>query len=781
MASSTQNSAALAKVRELLKTEDDLDKVENFTRNLTKEKSTIDSQLKLEQERAMNGVQTMINNMQLANKHLKELEYSVQKLDVLQKDSTSDSEVSGVFDKAATVLKNFTDVEEIYNNFKTLTEKMDLIEGLMAMELPENSDYYSETSSGDNLLLIHYQLTSLRDFRDQISLINVRSSGDAQQVVERSFSRLDKLITHFDYILSLVIDAFVDIVGCENYGLIIKLVKVIQYEDNEDAKLQLLNGMLNLKDKSSAGTNGSRISEEINSAERLPSNVKRSGPRGYRKKFEQSFQNTIDESFKDLASGNDYSKLLQLLDENYYETLGVYNAAVARCFPPEWRFFEKILKWHQDSLGKIFVNMLEDKSIPNSAIVQVLNFEYENKKKLREMFDLKKDQVNKFVILTAEKKNDLLESCLQFNKKKTTEWIQNSLRSAVELFHARSKEPPDSKDEKLGIETAQIVVEILRSNIKALAELGDSKILVEYLKFFASDCMGYFYTTWKGALESDVKKWTLPSESGGEEDSTIGYMPRYITVLANDCVKLVDALDSQFNDSKKLLHTSFHEQITEISSQASGYAIELGTDCLKQLNGFIEVEYTPFLDEVFSKQWYKSSSMIEYSLQIVDESYMGPLEEFLHPELNISLFEIVFDQYLLSYLNALFKRHSIKEEKFASKIERDGNLIQQTFSRYADENVVTDQLYILDILIDLSSCSQAEEYIGQWKSAVEVFNDLPTDFLQIILENKEVRDSKVKTIVGQCKEISEELAVTGNQATTFMSNFHYRAKGKNSL
>ncbi|QPG76328.1 hypothetical protein FOA43_003714 [Brettanomyces nanus] len=766
-----QNPVVLAKVSELLKTEDDLAKVEALTRNLRKEKSTIDSQIKIEEERGMDSVQRMINQMQAANKHLKELGYSVQKLDDLQKDSTSNSEVSAVFDRAATALKNLTDVEEIYNGFKTLEEKMNLIEALMAIELPEGSDYYSETSSGDNLLIIHYELTALRDFRDKIIALGMRSSPDVQQAVDKSFDRLDKLIDNFDYMLSLVVDGFIDIIGCENYGLVIKLVKIIQYEANEDLKFQLLDKIMNMKQENEVVPNTSL-------------NVKRSEPRRYMEKFENDFQSTINASFKNLAEDSEYGQMLKLLDENYYDTLGVYSDAVEKCFPSEWHFFDKILSWNQSSLRKIFLKMLEDQSVANSVIVQILNFEYENKKKLKEIFHISKEQLKIVGIITDAKKDELLESCLKFNNSKTDEWIKNSLKSSITLFQTRTKEPPDSKDEKLGIESAQMVVEILRSNIHALAELGDSKVMLKYLDFFASKIMKYYYDLWNHALDDEVKKWTLP-ENGKEDDKkeidpTIGYMPRYITVLANDCVKLVDALDSQFGEVKKLVHASFHEQVDEIAGRASGYAIDLGIDCLKKLNGFIVVEYQPFLSEVFSKQWYKSSSMIELSLQIVDESYMGPLQEFLQQELYISLFEIVFDQYLLSYLNALFLKHSIREDKFADRIERDGNLIQQTFSNYDTAGIIGDQLYILDILINISTCDHEDEFIEQWKSAVEVFNDLPIDFLQIILDNKGIRDSKENSVLERCLAISKQFAVANgdNQAPTFMSDFHFHSARK---
>lgn len=767
----TEKPMALEKVAGLLKSEDDLAKIDTLLGNLSKEKSTIGSQMKLEQERGMNGIQEMINSMQAANKLLKELELSVQKVKELQKESTGNKEVSSVFNNAATALKNFGDVEKIYGNFKTLSSKMDLIEELMTMEVPPDSDYYSETSSGDNLLLIHFELNSLRDFKDEACNLAASSSPDIQQAIEGPFERLDKLISRFDEMIALAVDGFIDIMNCENYGFIIKLVRIIQYEEREDIKLKLLNTILNGTTK--------RNEDEPQKPETY---VKRTSPRGYKAKFEADFQKTINSSLEMIFTSHDQADALNMLEENYYDTLELYRRIIDKCFPPDWNFFHKILDWNQQSLGKLILKQLDDDSVSNNEVVRLLNFEYDNKQRLKKQFNIKGDELQQISLLSKKKLEELLDSCLEFNKSKTSEWIDNSLGSAIDLFCTRSKEPPDSIDGKLGIETAQNIIEILHSNIKALTDLGDSRVLVDYLKFFGENAMNQYYKKWDQTLSSEVKKWTIPGEAENdpmsEDDPTIGYMPRYITILANDCVKLVDALDKQYTEVKKLVHKSFYDQLTQSSTEASKYAIALGTDCLEKLNGFIKVEYKPFLHEVFSKQWYKSSSMIEYSLQIVDESYMGPLQEFLHPELYISLFEIVFDQYLLAYLNALLEGHKIKQDKFAEKIERDGNLMQETFSKFDKASIVPDQLYILDILINLSECDDIDEYASEWKSSVLVFNDLPSDFIRVILKNKGIRKSKVQKIVARCIEESKAVAAENgdDQAPTFMSQFRYTEK-----
>lgn len=766
---SKEDPKVLGKVADVLKSEDDLTHIETIIGSLDKEKSSVDSQIKLEQERGMNEIQGMINNMQTANKQLKLLETNIQKLKDIQKASTSDKSVSAVFDKAATTLKNFLDIEELYTGFKTLAQKMDLIEELMTIEVPKDAEYYSETSSGDNLLLIHYELNQLRDFRDKVEIMAEKSTPDIQHAADNSFVRLDDLISRFDHILRMVVDAFVDIMNCENYGLIIKLIQIIQFEEKEDMKLQLLDSIL-----SATSADNTESSQKVN---KLHMYVKRSHVRSYRMKFDEYFEKAIKDALDNIFASTDRAEILQVLDDNYYETLGLYHTIIKRCFPPEWNYFLRIIQWNQEGLRKLFLDVLDDDLVSNSTVVEMLNFEYENRKKLKELFNLSKTDIKSCSILNKDKMDELLESCLKFNKQKTTEWIDNSLTPAIKLFKSRDKEPPDTKEEKLGIETAQTVVEILKSNINALAELGDSKILIQYLEFFAEVVLKQYYDKWDTALSQEVKKWTLPAENeNGEitEDITVGFMPRYITILANDCVKLVDALDGQFKEVKKLLHSNFHEQVEKIAEDASVYAIELGTTCLQKLNGFIVVEYQPYLEQVFSKEWYKSSSMIEYSLEIVDESYMGPLEEFLHPELYISLFEIVFDQYLLSYLSALFYKRKIKEPKFSEKIERDGILIQQTFSKFDRAEIVPDQLYILDILINLSSCEESSEYVEQWKSAVQVFNDLPLSFVKIILKNKGLSDNKTSIIADMCNGASKEVAASNgeDQASTFMARFH---------
>lgn len=742
-------NTALSRVADILRTEADLDKLEIITKSLEGEKSGVDSQIQIEQERGLDNVQLMIGRMQLANKHLKELKSNVDKLDKLQHDSDIDSPASSLFDKSATVLTNFNNTFEILQGFKNLSKKMSLCEELMAIEVPQDSDYYKETSSGDNLLLIHYNLNELRDFRDKVEAMSVNSPPDEKQALAKAFSNLDRLVKRFDWMIGLVVDEFIDIVTCENYGLLIKLARIIQYEDREDAKVRLLNELMQSSD-----------------AKGLKTKVSRTSPHHFREHFEKAFQDTVKSSFDTLSHDKQYENVIQVLDENYYETMAVYKGAIDKCFPKEWKFFDKVLRWNQFGLQEVFSPAVDDESVSNATIVQVLNFEYSNRKKIRELFGVSLANAKKMSILPEAKHQQLLDSCIKFNETKTDEWVRNSLQPAVDLFETRSKEPPDSKDEKLGIETAQTIIEILKSNVHSLLDLGDSKALLQYLEYFATEVMQDYYDTWSTTLNQEVVKWTEPAE--GDEDPTIGYMPRYITVLANDCVKLTDGLDSEFKSLSQFLHESFHEQLGQVGDEAGTHAIQLGTDCLTKLTDFTAFEYKPYLAENFSKSWYKSSSNVEYSLQIIEESYMAPLKEYLHPELYASLFEMVFDKFLLIYLEALYAGRKIKEDKFADKVERDGNQIQRVFSKYDPADIVENQLYILDVLINLATAKGLDDYVEQWQTAIDVFNDLPTDFIKVILENKGMRDSKVRNVVEECAKVSSALPEV---TPTFMAGF----------
>ncbi|KAH3669359.1 hypothetical protein OGAPHI_001480 [Ogataea philodendri] len=748
--------SVLAKVNDLLRDQDDLDRLPLLRDDLKKEKASIGSQLKIECDKRIANITSVLENLQLSSKDLKHLRDNLNKVESLRQQSISNIDKYELFDKSSVVYSNFEKVVATYTSFVQLEERLDVVDKLLDRELPEN-DYFPEDSPAEGLLLIHYELNGLRDLKDELTQLSESSRAGLRNVVMQSFSRLDHVIAKFDHMLRLIVDNFVSIIGCSNFGLIVKLVKILEFEEREDLRLQLMDHLIS-QSKSS----------EQSALNRLATYVKRTSPRNYKRLVYGFFRESIETSFDAIVQGSDPNEVLAIIEENYYEILVAYKVGAERGFPANWLFFNKVLGWYQNSLRKVVKKLLDDPTLPTSYIVRVLTFDYDNAQAIREKFGLTKKQVEPFALFTVDERQRLLNECLEFNVKKTREWVENAFVPALNLFASMDREPSDSSAEKLGIEMAQTLIEIFRSNVNTLLDAGDSPILLEYLQFFCVQVLRQFYDRWVVVLEQGAQRWTAAADAADNEN--VGWLPRYVTILANDCVRLMNGLELQFKEVEQMVHSNFHPQLQDILSQGSQHVLNLGTECLVKLNGFIVVEYEPYLQEVFTKRWYKSDEMVTTSLQIVD-SYLVPLKEYLDAELFESLFELVYDTYLLHYLQALNTGNKIDTKKFESVIERDGHLINTQFSSYIDNTqIIEDHVYIFDILIYLVNFETEQDYTDAWPGYLEVFNDLPPDFLKAVLECKRMKDSKIRFIVDECTHISREFT-RDNITPTFMSKF----------
>lgn len=746
----------LTRLNKLIQDEDDLSNLDNLISDISKEQSTIDSQLKIEQERHLQQIHIMTSTMQSANKNLQDLKYSVSKLDELRRDNLSnDSKTNAdfqVFDIAALVMKNINEIEEVYNNISTFNENQKMIMSLLDHEIDLESRGELLSSTGDNLLISHYHLTKLRDLQDQMEGMSANSSGgNTRNIVLKLASQLNQCIEKFDHLLTLSIESIYDMVEEQNFGYIIKLIKIVQYEEKEDLKVRLWNYLINKKSNSDSN------------AFNRESKIKRVRERGYKSKFEELVKNTIEGYCFQVTEKEGLQTFLGPLAEFYYKNIAYYKTAIDKCFPKEWNFFPKILEWHQTTIRNMVTDVLDSGEFGTQQLAVIFEIDYQNRQTLKNSFKLSPKDLKKFRLLSEERKKQLLNNSLQENINATTKWIDTALDKATKKFEALAEEPSDRRDDRLSFQVSQDVMMILTSNTKNVKTLGDASVLVQYFAFFAKDILRKYQDIWVGTLDRMTEVWIKSRTVDSKKSKTvvepinenIGYLPRYITNLSNDCLILTDALEKDFDMITTGLNEVHTQKLIELKQVATNHSIELGTYCLQKLSLLALQDYGPIMNDLFSRSWYKSSTLIDNVLNIIDEEYLMPFIDFSYPELLVSLFDFITDDFLLNYLNMLnYKRNF--DKKVVECLERDGHKIMEVLQKHDEDGVLENKMIILDILIELISSQTEEEIMEKWSVAVSEIYDLPIDLLKILLENKKFDKSKITTILTECSEICKQ-------------------------
>lgn len=779
---STQiSSQVLAKLNKLIQDEDDLSNLDTLISDISKEQSTIDSQLKIEQERHLQQIHMMISSMQSANKNLQDLKYSVGKLDELRRDNLSNVNKNNdfvVFDHAALVMKNINATEEVYNNIATFHQNQKTIMRLLNDEITKDENGELPNSTGDNLLIAHYHLTKLRDLQDQMELMSRNSIlSNTKSIVYDLSLQLGECVKKFDHLLSIIVDSVLDFVETGNFGFLIKVIKIIQYEEREDLKVRLWNYLIDKKNNTehsaTANLNDSRMTK-----------VKRSSERGYKAKFEQIFKKSIEDRFIDILSSKDLSIFLGEQGTFYYQTISDYKTAVTKCFPEEWNFFPKILEWHQEAVRDIVNSILDSGEFSNQQLAQIIDLDYENKQILKQTFKISNKEIKGIRLLSEDKKKQLLNSSLQENISSTTKWIDTALEKAVARFESLSEEPSDRREDRLSFQVSQDVMLILSSNTKNIRTLGDASVLVQYFGFFANDIMRKYQDIWVSALDKMTKLWVISRMTdakakgkmlkGDEQvNENIGYLPRYITNLSNDCLILTDALERDFDSITSGLNEVHTHKLLELKQVATNHSIELGAYCLQKLSSLALEDYGLMMNDLFTKSWYKSSTIIDSVLNVIDEEYLMPFIDFSYPELLVSLFDFITDDFLLRYLSMLNYRRSF-EKKIVDSLERDGHKIMDVLQKHDEDGILENKMIILDILIELISSANETEYVEKWGIALGEIYDLPVDLLKVVLECKKEDKSRITFILGECTELCKQSMTEHiDEPPTIFRKFHY--------
>jgi len=131
------------------------------------------------------------------------------------------------------VHRNFEQTEEMVNNLLEMNYKLDVLEGMLAMDSREL------VGPAPNLLRVHFQINRLEAFRNQTMHQAKQASSASRQKLVRVFERLSQLIVDFETYLMDLAQNILPLVRAGHPDVVIKLIKIAEFEGKEDEKVSL--------------------------------------------------------------------------------------------------------------------------------------------------------------------------------------------------------------------------------------------------------------------------------------------------------------------------------------------------------------------------------------------------------------------------------------------------------------------------------------------------------------------------------------------------------------
>ena len=208
--------------------------------------------------------------------------------------------------------ENFAECRKVYEQFKGLNDQVAFADDLLKQVVSKEALQLSPPA----LLLLHYKLSKLEEFRRSTMAMAEGSAQSLQFTLKRYFRRLDDLSAAFDaFFWSLDIEELMD-----NPGLVIAVIKIVTKMSDGSARSRLLN------------------------------------------KLEQSVMSKFEG-----VKGEDASDMLDSL--KFYEgaLLDIRNKYVT-CFPPDWHIMDFYLSAYHRGICKVLATIaFNPPSTPTAA------------------------------------------------------------------------------------------------------------------------------------------------------------------------------------------------------------------------------------------------------------------------------------------------------------------------------------------------------------------------------------------------------------------------------
>lgn len=228
---------ALSRISNLIKVEEDLSKLGQIKQQFHKEKSSIDVKLN---STTQQQIETIINNLTQLNNtsaKLSNIKFNINKMNQIHEESVVNIKNYETILKMISTNQFMTQVTNLYRDLPRFKTFVNELKDSIAKELEEikSSLDYPLT----NIFIIHYNLNQVRNFQDYLECNYKYLSDDLKSIINKIITPIKACIKAFDDLLYEIISSVTEGVKDQNHEMVFKLIKVLEFESNEDLKLDL--------------------------------------------------------------------------------------------------------------------------------------------------------------------------------------------------------------------------------------------------------------------------------------------------------------------------------------------------------------------------------------------------------------------------------------------------------------------------------------------------------------------------------------------------------------
>lgn len=626
------------KLSELLRHPDDLDKIPALKLEFSRKKGAVDGQLRSGLREQLETTQSGMTGLSDGQKAVQAIKDEMIKIDRLCSESQNMIKDFASINLVSQAHRNFGAVEAMRRNLETFNDRIANVEGMLREDDEDKENM-------PNLLPCHYELTQLRNIRDDaMEQIQRADDESLEATLVDYFARLDDTIDWFDEHVGILAMNLINLVVSDNNGLVVRFAVVMDAEEKSDQRVLALQEAL--KDHKEMAARFQSITDGARKV------------RGYKDKFLQAIRVSAEQQFEQARDEflDDPSQLEKIM-KWYFNDLNAVKIGMTPLTPKKWKIANVYADIYHQLMHDFLVGMVDDQEASSAHTLEIISFPEKYYKKMAKM-GFRQEQLTPHVVDNREA--ELVRDFRQLIIKFLDEWIERIFAQELRDFAGRNVEGSNLDQDEYGyFRTKNLVAlwRMLHEQVDAATnsrreDVVEGVIDAMFLRLRSRQ------QNWQRMLEDEAARY-----EAGKVPELDGFqsLQDWLVATANDQIACID--DNE--DEARLAYlSSFRQKVdphvspqyleradTETAALRDGY-VDFSTWCITKFAQLVfAIDFKVVMPDFFTPRWYTSTAMKQIVVTL--EEYVNDYRQVLHHSLVDIFIEIFADELLIRYLSAV--------------------------------------------------------------------------------------------------------------------------------
>ncbi|KAF8863584.1 exocyst complex component Sec6 [Acephala macrosclerotiorum] len=654
----TMDSSTI-KLAELLRHPDDLDKIPAMKLEYTRKKAAVDSQLRSGLKEQLEITQYGMNGITDGQRTVQLIKEEMMKIDKLCAEAQNMIRDFPNINLVSQTHRNFSAVESMRRNLDSFNERVSSVEAMLRAD-------DAEPENMPNLLAVHYELTQLRNIRDDaMEQIQRANDSSAQSTLEDYFARLDETVEWFDEHVGTIALNLISVLVNGNNGLVVRLAVIIEAEEKSDKRVKALQEAL--KDHKEMAARFQSITDGAKQV------------RGYKEKFLQAIEIHAQEQIEETRQAflEDPSRLEKNL-KWFFNDLNAVKQGMVPLMPKKWKILQTYGKIYHKLMHDFLVGMIDDPDTSSANMLAILNWPEKYYAKMGKL-GFKEDKLEPQVL--DGRASELVREFRQLIIRFLDQWLDRIFKTEQKDFSERNTVEGSNLDaDEYGYFRTKNLVDMWRMLAEQIDAAANSQRMdvVEGVVDAMILRLKSRQQNWQKMLDDEAARYY------GNNPELEGFqaLQDWLVATANDQIACID--DNE-EEGKFAYLTSFRQKFepvvsapyleradAEISGLRDGY-VDLSTHCIAKFAQLIfAVDFKAVMPDFFTPKWYQSTAVKQ--MVVTFEEYIGDYKTVLHHSLLDIFIEELADELLIRYLSSVknkgakFKRTDPYKDKIFNDV-----------------------------------------------------------------------------------------------------------------